>query len=163
MRDLVRFFLFLSALVRILAVAVMRTIKSKTGFRTWQVESSLVALVLITVVVATNKPWAKVPWLAGTAWEELALPVEWIVALAVFRTFSNASVQWRLQEAEEKRTIHDVECHRLASRYFLQKEILWFLSFTLMGAWSALVGVGVFLIYPWWRTTWVNARERGMT
>jgi hypothetical protein len=141
----------------------MRTIKQVSGLRTWQVESVVVGTVLVVVVAVTHKPWAKVPWLAGTDLEELALPIEWFVAFAVFRTFSNASIQWRLQEAEEKRTAKEVACHVLAARYFIQKEVLWFLSFTLMGAWSALVGVAVFLFYPWWRHAWTRARERGLT
>ena len=101
--------------------------------RTWHKEALVVASVLIAVAVYRNSR------------------VEWLGGLAVFFTFMHASVSFRLSEAEERRTVAQVECFRKAQYYFLLKETCWFTYFLLIGAWSALVGVVVFLVYPLWR------------
>lgn len=80
-----------------------------------------------------------------------AKPLEWIGSLAVLVTFMHAQVGFRLSEAEEKRDAKSVHCYAWLRRYFIAKENLWFVYFSLLHAWSALVGVGVFLVYPAWR------------
>ena len=132
------------------AVYTVRAIKRVTGCRTWHVESAFVAAILVAVIVITKKPWTEIPWLGQS------VPVEWIIAFAVFRTFSYMTVATRLQEAEERRSTRDVECHKKLVSYLIQKETAWCLSFILLGAWSALVGVFVFLLYPWWRKNWLE-------
>lgn len=126
------------------AVWLCRKIKDATGCKTWHVESSFVGLVLAAVVFATGR---------SGQW------VEWLGAAAVWLTFGHASIGFRLQEAEEKRTEIHVACHKKLKWYFLGKEACWLLYFIMLGAWSALVGVFVFLIYPWWRFAWLQARS----
>jgi len=53
-------------------------------------------------------------------------------------------------EAEDRYFLH-VDCHHWARRYLVSKEICWLVYFVMLGAWSALVGVGIFLFYPVWR------------
>jgi hypothetical protein len=83
--------------------------------------------------------------------------IEWIGVLAVFFTFKHTIISERLQEAEAERAIRDglhtvtVECYPKLGQNFLIKEILWFGYFVLLGAWSALAGVVIFLLYPTWR------------
>lgn len=80
-------------------------------------------------------------------------PAEWIGSLAVFLTFMHIQIADRLAEAEEKRgaTNLSVECHWKLKWYLISKEACWLAYFVSLGAWSALVGVGVFLLYPAWR------------
>lgn len=46
---------------------------------------------------------------------------------------------------------HYVECYWKLKWYLVGKEILWLVTFVLLKAWPALVGVGLFLLYPVWR------------
>jgi len=103
------------------------------SIRTWHKEAAVVGAVLTTVA------WAK------------GQSIEWLGALAVFFTFMHAQVSFRLSESESRKTLAQVECHWKAQYYFLAKEACWFLYFIFLGAWSALIGVLVFLLYPLWR------------
>lgn len=108
-------------------------------FRTWHGESAVVASVLIAVVLAT-----------GGAWIEL------LGAGAVLLSFMHASVADRLAEREAARGPSGVtvDCHRWNTRYLVGKESLWLIYFIAHGSWSALAGVGMFLVYPLWRKYW---------
>jgi hypothetical protein len=143
--------------------------------RTWKKEALVVAMILAGVVVATG-----------------GKSVEWLGAVAVLLTFFHCQVGFRLSEAEDAReklwrtdrfrlaeldaalapplqpadhTPHlaHVECHRWLTRYFLAKEVVWLTYFVWLGAWSALVGVGVFLVYPIWRRLHVKRRLAQMS
>lgn len=104
--------------------------------KTWQKEAMLVAAILFSVVMATG-----------------GKPIEYIGAGAVLFTFLHAQVGFRFSEAAQNaENIADlVPCHGKMARYFLAKEALWFVYFSMLGAWSALVGVFVFIGYPFWR------------
>lgn len=80
--------------------------------------------------------------------------VEQVGSLAVLLSFGHAQVANRLAEREAAREHATVECHRWAARYFIGKEALWFVYFVLHHSWSALAGVGLFLVYPAWRRFW---------
>lgn len=105
--------------------------------KTWHVENGVVAAVLLGT-------WA----LTGFRGVEL------VGALAVFCGFCHASIVERMREREAARPVPSVECHRLSTWFFLAKEAAWFFYFVAVGAWSALVGCGVFLAYPLWRKWW---------
>jgi hypothetical protein len=100
--------------------------------KTWKKEALFVTLVLFgTTVIFHSKP------------------IEYIGSLAVLFTFMHAQVSFRFSEAAKNQM--PVECHNWSTRYFVIKEILWFIYFTMLGAWSALIGVFVFILYPIWR------------
>lgn len=84
--------------------------------------------------------------------------VEAIGALGVLCTFGHASVANRMAEQiahyEKTTGIVVVSCYKWEKYYFYMKEILWFSYFLKLGAYSALVGVIVFLLYPFWRRLW---------
>lgn len=105
--------------------------------RTWHVENTIVATTLATVAL-----------LSGSSWKE------WIGAIAVFCGFCHASIAERLREREAARPVPSVECHRLSTVFFLAKEACWVTYFVALHAWSALVGCGLFLLYPLWRKLW---------
>jgi phosphatidylglycerophosphate synthase len=108
--------------------------------RTYHFEEGLVLVVLVLVGLFAGKS-----------------PIEWIGVLAVFFTFKHTVIAERLQEAEAERAEKEglesvtVECYPKLGRDFLIKECLWFVYFILLGAWSALAGVVIFLLYPVWR------------
>lgn len=129
-------------------------------FRTWHAELAVVAIVLLATVAAT-----------GGAWREI------VGALAVLAGFAHAQVSDRLAEhaklSESLERFHRIptpltdgqlsgraHCWRWSARYFLVKELLWLVYFVSLQAWSALVGVGVFLLYPLWRR-WRSAIASG--
>lgn len=106
--------------------------------RTWHIEMAIVATVLTVVVVVSDKG-----------------PVEWIGSLAVLLTFAHVQVADRLAEQadleERNRGQATVECYWKLKWYLVGKEVLWLAYFVMLGAWSALVGVALFLLYPLWR------------
>ena len=105
--------------------------------RTWHLEMVVVGLVLTTVVLLTG---------GGL--------VEWVGSLAVLLAFGHTQIADRLAEREATRTVVMVECHHRLVWYLVSKEALWALYFVLRRSWAALVGVGVFLLYPVWRKLW---------
>ncbi len=105
--------------------------------KTWHVENAVVAIILSSVVIATRGRW-----------------VEWVGAASVFAGFCHTSIAERLREREAARPVPSVECHRLATVFFLAKEAGWLVYFIALHAWSALVGCGLFLAYPVWRKLW---------
>jgi len=104
--------------------------------KTWVKELLFVTLVLSGVWVGTGMK-----------------PVELIGTSAVIFTFCFVQVATRLDEASEKdpNAAYRVHCRKWLTRYLVIKESLWFWYFSVMGAWSALVGVTIFLLYPFWR------------
>lgn len=105
--------------------------------KTWMVELGVVIAVLASVVL-----------IAGRS------ATEWIGAAAVACSFAHGQVASRLAEREAARDRPEVACHSWATRYFVAKEALWLIYFAANGAWSALAGVVLFLLYPVWRSAW---------
>lgn len=121
-----------------LLIRFIEWIKAAFHVRTYVIEYVLVGIVLVFVSVLSRRGW-----------------IEWIGVLAVFLTFSHASIAERLHEREalrhQKRSPVEVHCYWKLPYYFYAKEILWFVYFVLLGAWSALAGVILFLLYTPWR------------
>jgi hypothetical protein len=113
--------------------------------KTWKVEMMVAATVLCAVVFISGR------------YENV---VEWIGASAVLLTFAHMQVADRLAESAAYGTAGNmgyanvVGCFAWARRYLVGKEILWMAYFILHQSWSALAGVGLFLLYPVWRAWW---------
>lgn len=109
--------------------------------KTWVYEFLVVLVVLVTVALITKKGM-----------------IEWLGVFAVLVTFGHTQIADRLHEREAFRYKIDkpveVECYWKLNWYFYIKETLWFIYFIFLGAYSALVGVLIFLIYPLWRNWW---------
>lgn len=103
--------------------------------KTWRVEVLVVAAILLTVNIITHH----------------LLSIELIAAVAVLLTFCHAQIADRLAEQEALKVVPQVDCYRKMGYYFIGKEICWLLFFSCSHAYSALVGVFVFLLYPVWR------------
>jgi hypothetical protein len=114
-----------------------RPLNSRMSFakvKTWQIEAGFVVLALSAVAIFTGNQLK-----------------EWIGAAAVLISFMHGQVSDRMAEDQASRPVPSVECHTMSGRYFIAKEILWLAYFAMSQTWSALVGVGIFLLYPFWR------------
>jgi hypothetical protein len=84
--------------------------------------------------------------------------VEWIGVFAVFLNFGHVSVADRLAESQSHKVSQgnkaDIECYYKLQYYYYGKELLWLIYFVTLGAWSALIGVILFLLYTPWRRLW---------
>lgn len=110
--------------------------------RTWHFEMVFVAAALGAVLLLT-----------GGAWPEL------VCAAAVLAGFGHAQVSDRLAAHQASLVSAPVDCFRWSTRYFVAKELLWVAFFTLQQSYAALVGCGVFLVYPFWRSWWRARRS----
>ncbi len=106
-------------------------------FKTWMGETAVVACILSLVAYFTGNHL-----------------VQWVQALAVLCTFGYVSVANRVLEVEQQKDKPSVECHKMAMRYFVAKEIFWAIAFLMIKAYPALIGIGIFLAYPVWRKWW---------
>lgn len=124
-----------------LIVRGIENAKKRFGLRTYHFELTFTLLFLTCVAVLSNKGL-----------------VEWIGVLAVYFTFAHATVGDRLAEVQAKEHKEQgkatIECYHKLSTYFYLKEICWFGYFVILGAWSAIAGVFLFLLYPLWRKWW---------
>jgi hypothetical protein len=77
-----------------------------------------------------------------------------LTSLAVLCTFGYVQVATRLSEKDttSKGGEAALSCLPYLNLYFTGKEILWVCVFALQGAWGALAGVPLFLLYPFWRS-----------
>jgi hypothetical protein len=105
--------------------------------KTWHFESLFVAIFLTAITYLTKNSFT-----------------EYIGCAAVWLTFNHASVSDRMAERQALKTKPDVDCYRMSLVYFIGKELLWLAYFLKTGSYSALCGVILFLVYPFWRKFW---------
>ncbi len=82
-----------------------------------------------------------------------------LAALAIFFTFQSHQVAGHLQEKQDTKN-PSVECHKKLNLYYYIKEGLWMAFFIWSGAYSGIIGSGVFLAYPYWRSYRKNSKLR---
>ena len=115
--------------------------------KTWHIEALVIAAILAATVLLTGND-----------------PKEWLGSAAVFVMTRRVSVGDRMQEAEQAAASRgetpQTECYRWFHRYLYIAEALWCAYFIAHGAWSALVGVGMMLLYPVWRRVYRRWRPR---
>lgn len=98
--------------------------------------------------------------LASTDWSDPRSAVGQVLSsVAVYLSFQHMSVGARLEEAQERSDVKLVACYRKLTRYLVAKEALWVAAFVALGAWTALAGVPLFLLYPAWRRAYRQARH----
>lgn len=122
---------------------------------TWHYETALVAcLLIITAVCTSPNPFGP---LHIEGWKQFA--VVWFSAGAVLGSFLHAKVGYRMSEAMIASKVSNESCHEWLGSYWLAKEILWLFVFLISGAYPAIVGNVIFLLYPAWRRVHVEERE----
>lgn len=105
--------------------------------RMWKKEALVAACILGVVPIIKHDIW------------------EVVGALAVFIGFMHGQIAERhnyvsaVMEKEGKEVL--VDCWKWSMRYFIGKEIMWIIYFIHLRAWSALIGCGLYALYPIWR------------
>lgn len=69
-------------------------------------------------------------------------------------TFEYTLIATRLGENERKGNATERKHYKNLLFFYYLKEIIWLIYFVILGAWSAIIGVFIFLIYGWWRLAW---------
>jgi hypothetical protein len=90
-----------------------------------------------------------------------AKATDFLASVAVILSFGHATVGERMREREAAREEAEVSCHTWLDRYFVAKEVAWVGYFVSTKAWPALLGCGVFLVYPLWRRFWRKRHPLG--
>jgi hypothetical protein len=130
-------------------------LSEKRKHPTWHFETAVVALVLFATALCTSPN-------PSTIFEHREMLKEfliiWLSAFAVLGTFLHAKVGYRMAEALQAQDAPDTSCYDYSARYWLWKEILWLAVFILSGAYPAITGVIIFILYPAWRE--IHTRER---
>jgi hypothetical protein len=110
--------------------------------RTWMWEAGFVWLCLSTTTLLTKGGF-----------------VDWLATVAIWISFLYTSICDRLGELE-KPPSEGSKAFRVAQRLLQLREALWFLYFWMVGSYSVLVGVMLFLLYPLWRRFYRNLYPR---
>jgi hypothetical protein len=130
--------------------------KPKRG-STWHYEAAFVAIVLLTVSALTTPPLASA-FLGGVQLRTFL--IIWISAGAVFGSFLHAQVGTYMAEDMSHTEEPLTECYHKLGEYWVYKEILWFLVFLLSGAYPAIAGNVIFILFPVWRKIYKAERVR---
>lgn len=115
---------------------------------TWQYEAAFVATVLIIVSLATSPPFSRV---ISDAQALRSFLIIWISAAAVVGSFLHAQVGAHMSEDMREAPVPLTECCYKLDTYWVYKEVLWFIVFIASGAYPAIAGNIIFLLYPVWR------------
>ncbi len=123
---------------------------------TWHYETAFVACVLVVVAVCTSpNPFVS---LSVEEWRHFA--IVWLSVGAVLGSFLHAKVGYRMSEAMIASKASNDSCHEWLGSYWLTKEILWTAVFLIGGAYPAIAGSIIFLLYPAWRQVHVAERTK---
>lgn len=121
---------------------------------TWQYEAAFVALVLVATA------WFTTAWPEETSFAALRPTlINWAAASGVLLSFLQAQVGFRMAEEQQTAAAPSVHCHAWSTRYWVSKEINWLVVYLLSGAFAAIAGNVVFLLYPAWRQIHMMTRQ----
>ncbi len=130
---------------------------NKRKYETWVYEAMVVGVFLVFVAAITTH-WeglSEMSWATGKF-----VLANWIAVIAVLGSFLQAQVGFRMAEAQSSQAAPSVYCHLWATRYWLGKELAWAAVFLLTGAYAALVGNVIFILYPAWRRIHLETRRK---
>jgi hypothetical protein len=77
--------------------------------------------------------------------------INWLTTVAILLTFQHAQISDRLQEGQKIMKNPDVKCYWKLDKLFVAKELIWILTFFIIGNYAAIIGSILFAIYPVWR------------
>ncbi len=122
-------------------------LSERRAYHTWVYEFVFVGALLLAVTFFTTD-WASARGIVGA----------WAAAFGVFFSFGHAKVASRMMEAQAATPRPAVPCYHMSDRYWVVKEIAWFVAFVATGIYPALVGNLIFLLYPSWRKVHLETR-----
>lgn len=144
--------------------------------RTWYIEAAVVAAILLVVAYCSDRGYVEFIGAAAVLLTFMHVQIADRLAEAegqrarleldlrsLSQRYEHAADKPPLDQvkAAEDRLILHVDCHWKLKWYLIGKELLWLGYFVTLGAWSALVGVGLFLLYPIWRHLYRSWRPIG--
>lgn len=147
---------FPSRVLERLFTPLARVMANPKRGRTWQYEAVAVASILIIVSVLTSPNLSLVATNSHTA---IQFFVIWISAAAVFGSFLHAQIGAYMAEDMSYTEEPLTPCFHKLDTYWIWKEILWFLVFFISGAYPAIAGNIIFILYPTWRRTYKKIRK----
>lgn len=124
---------------------------------TWHYEAAVVGAALLVVALATS-PSLGTALAGGVVLREFL--IIWISAGAVFGSFLHAQVGTYMAEDMSYTEQPLTPCYHKLGEYWVCKEILWFLVFFISGAYPAIAGNVIFLLFPVWRKIYKEERRR---
>lgn len=148
---------FLARVLRPLFILPARLAAGPKKGKTWHYEAIVVAVALVLVALYTS------PSLSAALSDVEFLKeflVIWISAAAVFGSFLHAQVGTYMAEDMGSTEEPITECYHKLGGYWVYKEVAWFLVFLLSGAYPAIAGNVIFLLFPVWRKIYKGERER---
>jgi hypothetical protein len=148
---------FMARFLRPIFIGPARLLAGPKKGATWHYEAALVAMLLIATAVLTS-PSIQSALVGGAVMRSFL--VIWLSAAAVFGSFLHAQVGTYMAEDMHSTEKPLTECYYKLGEYWIYKEVLWFAVFFLSGAYPAIVGNAVFLIYPAWRKIYKDERKR---
>ncbi|KND49196.1 MAG: hypothetical protein AB203_02250 [Parcubacteria bacterium C7867-008] len=146
---------FVARILRPLLVGPARFLANPKRTKTWQVEAAFVAAVLLVVSALTTPP---IPSTFSDLEAIKAFLIIWLSAAAVFGSFLHAQVGTYMAEDMSSTEKPLTECYHKLGQYWVYKELFWFLVFLLSGAYPAIAGNVIFLVYPAWRKIYKSFR-----
>ncbi|MDB5265228.1 MAG: hypothetical protein JWN64_799 [Parcubacteria group bacterium] len=123
---------------------------------TWHYEAVTVAIILIITAVLTSPSLSSVRESAQALKEFCII---WLSAAAVFGSFLHAQVGTYMAEDMSISETPLTPCYTKLGEYWVYKEILWFLVFFISGAYPAIAGNIIFLLFPAWRKIYKEERQ----
>src|SRR3989344_1622450 len=147
---------FIARLLRPLLLLLDRVLAGPKKGATWHYEAAIVGLALILVALFTSPAWNLV-LIDQEMLKKFA--IIWLSAGAVFGSFLHAQVGTYMAEDMSITEKPLTECYHKLGEYWVYKEILWFLVFLISGAYPAIAGNIIFLLFPVWRK--IYKEERG--
>jgi len=104
-----------------------------------------IGVVLFSIAFATTFPLS--------AHDVQTSSIIWLSAFAVFTTFIHGARCFDISDA------HGTDRSALGiSFYWMSKEFLWLAVFIISGAYPAIVGTALFILYPLWRKSGLRPR-----
>ena len=148
---------FLARTLRPLFIVPARYLAGPKPGKTWHYEAVVVGVALICVALLTTPP---LPHSFADFDAVRAFLIIWLSAAAVFVSFLHAQVGTYMAEDMGDMGEPATECYYKLGRYWVWKEIFWFLVFLLSGAYPAIAGNVIFLLFPVWRKIYKGERAR---
>lgn len=133
-----------------------RMARPKKG-STWHYEAAVAATILLAVAALTT-PSPHAALLGDLALRQFL--IIWLSAGAVLGSFLHAQVGTYMAEDMSHTDEPLTECYHKLGEYWVYKEILWFCVFLLSGAYPAIAGSFIFLLFPVWRKIYKDERKR---
>ncbi len=149
---------FLAGVLRPVLAPISRwLLKDERKRPTWHFEAIFVALVLFVVAVFTS-PDIRLVASDGALLTQFL--IVWLSACAVLGSFLHAKVGYRMAEALQESNASNTSCYEWSGKYWLTKELLWLIVFFLSGAYPAIAGAVLFILYPAWRKIHTEERHK---